>query len=67
MTSPHFLMELHVPACAVSNGSHAGHIPQLGAITRTGPAIMNGRVRPAVRPDVGVETHLDSADDQRVG
>jgi hypothetical protein len=66
VTSPHFLMELHVPACAVSNGSHAEHIPQLGAITRTGPVIMDGWVRPADEPDIGTDGDLDPADDLRV-
>ncbi|GAA4587929.1 hypothetical protein GCM10023194_38270 [Planotetraspora phitsanulokensis] len=66
MTSPRFLMEPHVPSCAVPNGSCAEHIPQLGAITHTGPPITDGRVRPPAAPVVGVARDLDAAD-LRVG
>jgi len=66
VTSPHFLMELHIPACAVPNGSHTGRIPQLGAITRTGPVITDGRFRPLAEPDIGIDGDFDATDDLRV-
>jgi L-alanine-DL-glutamate epimerase-like enolase superfamily enzyme len=59
-------MELYVPACAVPNGSYVEHIPQLDAITRTGPVIMDDRVRPPDEPDIGIDRDLDAADDLRV-
>lgn len=62
MTSPHFLMELHVPVSAVPNSSYVEHIPQLGAIIRTGPVIMDGWVRPPDAPDIGIDRDLDAAD-----
>ncbi len=65
--APHFLMELHVSlACAVPNGSYVEHIPQLGAVTRTGPLIENGWIRPPETPGIGIDWDLDALDDLRV-
>ncbi|MEZ0076496.1 hypothetical protein [Planotetraspora sp. GP83] len=67
MRSPHFMMEPHVNlACAVPNGRYVEHLPQLGAITGTGPVIMDGWGRPPDAPGIGIEWHLDAAGDLRV-
>lgn len=65
--APHFLMELHGSlACAVPNGHYVEHIPQLGAVTRTGPVIENGWLRPPETPGIGIDWDLDALDDLRV-
>ncbi|WP_152362478.1 mandelate racemase/muconate lactonizing enzyme family protein [Microlunatus speluncae] len=65
--APHFLMELHVSlACAVPNGRYVEHIPQLGAVTRTGPVIENGWLRPPDAPGIGIDWDPDALDNLRV-
>lgn len=53
-------------ACAVPNGRFVEHIPQLGAIARTGSVIMDGRVWPPDAPGIGMDCDLDAAADLRV-
>lgn len=65
--APHFLMELHASlACAVPNGMYVEHIPQLGAIIRSGLVIRDGWVQPPESPGAGIDWDFDAIDNLRV-
>lgn len=53
---PHFLMEIHVAlACATPQGRWVEHIPQLGALTRSGMRMVDGRAYPSSEAGLGIE------------
>jgi len=54
--APHFLMELHLPlVCATRNSRWVEYIPQLGAICRSGPQLVDGFLHPSDQPGLGID------------